>query len=52
LTRRFSSDVIFLVTAKFPLKVPGAYRFLIVGPLIDGLLGGYPTIGATNNAYM
>ena len=47
-----SSDIIFLCTAKFPHVVPGGYRFLIIGPLFDGLLGGMPTLSATNNAYI
>lgn len=46
------SDIIFLCTAKFPHVVPGGYRFLIIGPLFDGLLGGMPTLSATNNAYI
>lgn len=45
-------DIIFLITAKFPTRVPGGYRFLLIGPLFDGLLGGMPTMGATNNAYI
>ena len=46
------SDIILILVATFPHKVPGGYRFLIIGPVIDGLLGGMSTIQATNNAYL
>lgn len=32
--------------------VPGGYRALLVGPTIDGLLGGYSTMSATVHAYI
>lgn len=46
------SDIILIATATYPDKVPGGYRFLILGPLIDGCLGGFSTISATNHAYL
>lgn len=46
------NDVVLLLTATYPDKVPGGYRFLIVGPILDGLLGGFSTIQATNHAYL
>ncbi|GHJ85015.1 hypothetical protein NliqN6_1417 [Naganishia liquefaciens] len=46
------SDTILVVTARYPHRVPFGYRFIILGPIIDGLLGGFSTISATNNAYL
>jgi MFS family permease len=46
------SDVVLIITATYPDKIPGGYRFILLGPIIDGLLGGFSTIMATNNAYL
>lgn len=32
--------------------MPGGYRFLIIGPIIDGALGGVSTLIASINAYI
>ncbi|KAJ9110259.1 hypothetical protein QFC19_001662 [Naganishia cerealis] len=47
-----TSDVILIVTATYPHRVPFGYRFILLGPLIDGFCGGFSTIQATNNAYL
>ncbi|KAL7416418.1 major facilitator superfamily domain-containing protein [Mrakia frigida] len=44
------TDIVFLVTARFARQL--SYRFLLLGPLIDGLLGGIPTLMAAQNAYI
>ncbi|KAK8853429.1 hypothetical protein IAR55_004135 [Kwoniella newhampshirensis] len=46
------NELCFILVATFPYIVPGGYRALLVGPIIDGLLGGYSTISATINAYV
>ncbi|CDZ97519.1 Predicted transporter ADD1 (major facilitator superfamily) [Phaffia rhodozyma] len=46
------NDIVFIVTARYPTSVPGGYRFLFIGPIFDGLLGGMPTLSATNQAYV
>ncbi|KAM0789782.1 hypothetical protein ACM66B_006635 [Microbotryomycetes sp. NB124-2] len=43
-------DIVFLVTVTFHDVV--GYRFLFVGPILDGLLGGFATAQATGNAYL
>ncbi|GAA5989179.1 hypothetical protein JCM11641_002551 [Rhodosporidiobolus odoratus] len=43
-------DAVFLVTVKYHHIV--SYNFLLVGPLLDGLLGGYSTAQATTSAYL
>ncbi|GAA99360.1 uncharacterized protein L969DRAFT_93820 [Mixia osmundae IAM 14324] len=45
-----SADLVFLLTVKFSHVVD--YRMLVLGPLIDGLLGGYATATACTNAYI
>lgn len=47
-----ANDGVLLLTATYPDKVPGGYRFLVVGPIIEGLLGGFSTITATYHAYI
>ncbi|KAL7410748.1 major facilitator superfamily domain-containing protein [Mrakia frigida] len=44
------SDIVFLVVARWP----GIFSFwlLVLGPVVDGLLGGAPTLGAVNMAYI
>ena len=34
------SDLNFFVVALFPRHVPGGYWFLVVGPMVEGALGG------------
>ncbi|WWC91944.1 uncharacterized protein L201_006896 [Kwoniella dendrophila CBS 6074] len=46
------NEICFIVIANFPYAVPGGYRLLLLGPIIEGLLGGYSTISATLNAYV
>nr|XP_018261112.1 uncharacterized protein I303_06833 [Kwoniella dejecticola CBS 10117]OBR83270.1 hypothetical protein I303_06833 [Kwoniella dejecticola CBS 10117] len=46
------NEVCFIVVANFPYLVPGGYRALLLGPTIEGLLGGYSTVSATLNAYV
>lgn len=46
------SDIILVVTASYPHRVPFGYRFILLGPILDGLMGGFSTISATNNAYI
>jgi MFS family permease len=48
----FCSDIILIITATYPHRVPFGYRFILLGPLIDGFCGGFSTIQATNNAYL
>ncbi|GAA5987261.1 hypothetical protein JCM5350_008122 [Sporobolomyces pararoseus] len=43
-------DSVFLITVNFHNKV--SYNFLLVGPILDGLLGGFSTAQATTNAYL
>jgi hypothetical protein len=44
--------VSFILVATFPNMMPGGYRFLIIGPIIDGALGGVSTLIASINAYI
>nr|XP_019010539.1 uncharacterized protein I206_05011 [Kwoniella pini CBS 10737]OCF49320.1 hypothetical protein I206_05011 [Kwoniella pini CBS 10737] len=46
------NEICFIVVANFPYLIPGGYRALLLGPTIEGLLGGYSTISATLNAYV
>jgi hypothetical protein len=46
------SEVCFIVVATFPYLVPGGYRALLIGPIVEGLLGGISTLTATVNAYV
>ncbi|SCV74651.1 BQ2448_7680 [Microbotryum intermedium] len=43
-------DAVVLITVQYHHIV--GYRFLILGPVIDGLLGGATTAQATSNAYL
>lgn len=40
------------MVATFPYLVPGGYRALLVGPAIDGMLGGFSLMSATVHAYI
>ena len=46
------SELCFIIVATFPYLVPGGYRALLIGPAIDGLLGGFSTMSATMHAYI
>ncbi|GAA5930082.1 uncharacterized protein JCM15063_004710 [Sporobolomyces koalae] len=43
-------DTVFLLTVNFHHLV--SYNFLLLGPILDGLLGGFSTAQATTNAYL
>lgn len=45
-----SMDLVFLVTVNYHRIV--TYYFLLLGPLIDGCLGGYTTAMGASNAYL
>ncbi|KAI6097669.1 major facilitator superfamily domain-containing protein [Pisolithus croceorrhizus] len=45
-------DSIFIITANFVDFLPGGYWFLLVGFVLDGLLGSTPTAVAVNHAYL
>lgn len=40
-----------MLVASFPHLAPGGYRALLIGPTIDGFLGGFSTLQATFHAY-
>lgn len=44
------NDAVFLTTVTFADTL--SYRFLLLGPIIDGLLGGIATAQATMNSYI
>ena len=46
------SELNFILVATFPYRAPGGYRSLLIGPTIEGLLGGWSTITATIHAYL
>ncbi|KAK4701137.1 hypothetical protein P7C70_g5100, partial [Phenoliferia sp. Uapishka_3] len=46
----FVMDAIFLIVVNFHEVV--GYRFLLVGPAFDGMLGGMSTASAATNAYL
>ncbi|RSH91465.1 hypothetical protein EHS25_009764 [Saitozyma podzolica] len=46
------NECCFIVVATFPYLVPGGYRALLVGPAIDGMLGGFSLMSATVHAYI
>ncbi|GAA5901584.1 uncharacterized protein JCM6883_000266 [Sporobolomyces salmoneus] len=43
-------DSVFLITVNYHHLV--SYNFLLLGPILDGLLGGFSTAQATTNAYL
>ncbi|BGP20086.1 hypothetical protein JCM10213v2_008221 [Rhodosporidiobolus nylandii] len=43
-------DAVFLLTVKYHTVL--SYNFLLVGPLLDGLLGGFSTAQATTYSYL
>ena len=46
------SELNFVLVSSFPHLAPGGYRALLIGPLIEGCLGGFSTISATVHAYI
>ncbi|TYJ58953.1 hypothetical protein B9479_000389 [Cryptococcus floricola] len=46
------NELCFILVATFPYLAPGGYYALLLGPVIDGSLGGISTITATINAYL
>ncbi|EKM55220.1 uncharacterized protein PHACADRAFT_143280 [Phanerochaete carnosa HHB-10118-sp] len=46
------TDVNFLVVTRWHTVLPGGYWFLLVGPFLDGLLGGMPALMAAIHAYV
>ncbi|KAJ7172296.1 major facilitator superfamily domain-containing protein [Mycena filopes] len=47
------NDFNFILVTKYFRSLPGeGYWFLIVGPIIEGLLGGFGTASAASHAYM
>ncbi|WVQ75612.1 hypothetical protein IAR50_005241 [Cryptococcus sp. DSM 104548] len=46
------NELCFVLVASFPYLAPGGYYALLLGPIIDGSLGGISTITATINAYL
>lgn len=48
----FLNELCFILVANFPHLAPGGYRSLLIGPTVEGLLGGFSTITATVNAYL
>lgn len=46
------SEVCFILIATFPYLAPGGYKALLIGPTIEGLLGGISILTATVNAYV
>ncbi|KAL4072834.1 major facilitator superfamily domain-containing protein [Scleroderma yunnanense] len=48
----FLTELVFIITANFVDYLPGGYWFLLVGFVIEGLLGSMPTGVAANHAYM
>ncbi|GAA5821058.1 hypothetical protein JCM11251_001943 [Rhodosporidiobolus azoricus] len=43
-------DAVFLLTVNYHQVL--SYNFLLLGPILDGLLGGYSTAQATSSAYL
>ncbi|KAI0341888.1 MFS general substrate transporter [Trametopsis cervina] len=46
------TDVVFISTVHFYKYLPGGYRFLLVGALLNGLCGGLIALSATIHAYL
>ncbi|KAF9532861.1 major facilitator superfamily domain-containing protein [Crepidotus variabilis] len=46
------TDAGFLLVTNFYRHLPGGYWWLVVGPTIEGLLGGYTTAAASAHAYI
>ncbi|KAJ3819974.1 major facilitator superfamily domain-containing protein [Lentinula raphanica] len=46
------TDATFILVYFFSQSLPGGYWFLVLGPLIEGSMGGFTTAAATFHAYM
>ncbi|QRW14712.1 major facilitator superfamily transporter [Ceratobasidium sp. AG-Ba] len=46
------TDLVLILVAFYADALPGGYRFLIVGSVIDGALGGWTTASAISHAYV
>ncbi|CDO72941.1 hypothetical protein BN946_scf185002.g126 [Trametes cinnabarina] len=46
------TDLTFIAVFYFYEQLPGGYYFLIVGPVLEGLLGGLTSMSANVHAYM
>ncbi|PPQ91426.1 hypothetical protein CVT25_014314 [Psilocybe cyanescens] len=46
------ADFIFIMVAKISHRLPGGYWFLVIGPSLEGLLGGSATGMAASHGYL
>ena len=42
------TDISFLLVSQYHTVLPGGYWFILLGPLLDGLMGGKQTADATS----
>jgi len=46
------TDVMFIMATNYSRYIIGGHQILVLGPLIEGLLGSYPVMQAAINAYI
>ncbi|KAI3600040.1 hypothetical protein WG66_011111 [Moniliophthora roreri] len=46
------TDVTFIIVYYYAERLPGNYWFLVIGPLVEGTLGGFASTTAAVHAYM
>ncbi|KAI0780685.1 major facilitator superfamily domain-containing protein [Trametes elegans] len=46
------TDFVLIMVYYFSEQLPGGYKFLIVGPIVEGVLGGLSSMSANVHAYM
>ncbi|KAF8548137.1 MFS general substrate transporter [Imleria badia] len=46
------NDLLTILVFFYPNKVPGGYWILVITPIVQGILGTPPTLGAAETAYM
>ncbi|KAG8697676.1 hypothetical protein FRC08_006378 [Ceratobasidium sp. 394] len=46
------TDIVLILVAFYADVLPGGYRFLVVGSVLDGALGGFSTATAISHAYV
>ncbi|KAH9484437.1 putative membrane protein C14C4.07 [Psilocybe cubensis] len=46
------ADLMFIMVAKISHRLPGGYWFLVIGPSLEGLLGGSATAMAASHGYL
>ncbi|KAG9105898.1 hypothetical protein FRC07_009068, partial [Ceratobasidium sp. 392] len=46
------TDIVLILVAFYADVLPGGYRFLVVGSVLDGALGGWSTATAASHAYV